>query len=229
MTFEDVDTGEYRGNPYTQDISKAKDNRTFQQSPMMRIEHEDPGLHYIGESLPKPGDNEATWAGRETFVGVSPIPARADHSHDSFLDYGNYNTVTPRDCGAGLTLITLDYASGQDFRVSGSLLLLPKTGIWLISYLVYAERQTVPSTFTAGAHSEIRNYYLNGTFFRRSWRDVVAGADSFVGGGFTDVIRYAPSNIGVDSTVELAYGHNEVGNTHKVSIQQLTVIRLAEI
>src|SRR5687768_11797693 len=113
MTFEDnvIDpTSRYKTNPYTQDVSRAKDNRTFQQSPMMRVDHEDPALHYIGEGLPIPGESEATWAGRETSVGTSPIVARADHSHDTFLEYGAYGeTTSGQVCSPGNTNLLQDH------------------------------------------------------------------------------------------------------------------------
>ena len=230
MTFEDdVDaTGRYKSNPYTQDVSRAKDNRTFQQSPLLRIDHEDPSMHYIGEGLPKPGETEATWAGRETHVGFSPIPARADHSHDTFLEFGAYGeTVSGQVCNPGNTNLLQDHIGGNNYLVTGSLFVLPQEGIWLISSTIECLRSG-GGIFQGQAN--LIHFYLNGTFGREVNRQGTNGPNDL---NFNrtitavDFVFYGTGNIGVNATLELQYQHSDV-TTHLVTIKQLTIIRLAD-
>lgn len=224
MTFEDINVGEYKSNPYTQDISKAKDNRTFQQSPMSRIEHEDPSLHYIGESLPKPGDSEATWAGQVTSVGVSPIPARADHSHDSYLRYGLY-TRPALGYASGQSLVPLTYSVSENYLVSSTLMLLPDTGLWEISGSIYIARDGGAS-FPANTIVYLLLFYHNGTVSRFAYKANIGGVNSEYGYTFNDTIFYNPSHLAT-STFEMAYFHNDAA-THIITINHLTVIRKTE-
>ena len=226
MTFE----GEYRSNPYTQDVSKAKDNRTFQQSPMMRIEHEDPGLHYIGESLPKPGETEATWAGRYTSVGTSPIPARADHSHDTFLRYsvgGHLGASTITTAPSGQTLIKHGHIGGENYYAGGSqtLLLIPQEGVWFINTSLGIERSG-GGTYTGEVN--IVFYYLNGGFSRIVFRDSMVNIPIYKYINVSDYVHYGASSIGVNSTFEMAYQHNDSVN-HIITVSQLTLTRMAAI
>jgi hypothetical protein len=228
MTFEDdLAVQEYRSNPYTQDVSKSKDNKAFQQSPMMRVEHEDPGLHYIGETLPKPGDSEATWAGRETAVGSSPIPARADHTHDTYLRF-TISTGAAVTCPPGQTLITHSLFGGENFYdsgTSGSLLVMPQRGVWFINVSLAVNRSG-GGTFTGEAN--IVFFYLNGTFSRIPYRNSLADIPTFYNINASDFIHYNDGSIGVNATVELAYQHSDVVN-HEVSVAQLTITRLADL
>jgi hypothetical protein len=229
MTFEDdLSVQEYKSNPYTQDIAKSKDNKAFQQSPMMRIEHEDPGLHYIGEALPKPGDSEATWAGRGTSVGFSPIVARADHTHDTFLRYSVSYSSSAVVCPPGQTLITHTLLRGENYYdsgTSGSLLVMPQRGVWFVNTSLNINRAG-GGTFTGEAN--IVFFYVNGTFSRIPYRNSLANIPTFYNINASDFIHYNDGSIGVNATVELAYQHSDVVN-HEVSVAQLTITRLADL
>lgn len=229
MTFEDdlegQDlTGRYKSNPYTQDVSRSKDNKAFQQSPLLRVDHEDPSLHYIGEGLPKPGDTEATWAGRETFVGTSPIPARADHSHDTFLYYGVYNRPSNQACPPGNTNLILDYFAGDDYKATSTLLSLPRGGIWLISSTLIITRDG-GGNMTGRAN--LVYFYSNGEFGRRVHRDTNEPTLDTFSINATDFAHYTEAQVGVSATLELQYQHSDVVN-HIVNVSQLTVVRLAD-
>lgn len=217
---------DYRSNPYTQDISKSVDNKSYQQSPLLRVDHEDPGLHFIGESLPKPGDTEATWSGRETSVGTSPIPARADHSHDTFLRYGVYaESTVAQICPPGNTLLGLDYFRGDNYLVSGTLLSLPQEGVWNFNVTLYITRAG-GGNFTGEIN--LVYFYLNGGFGRTVHRNGVAGIPTDYAINASDYAHYDASSIGVNATVELSYQHNDVVN-HNVLLSQFTVTRLASL
>lgn len=228
MTFEDTlaQPTDYRNNPFTQDIARAKDNRSFQQSPLLRAEHEDPSIHLIGETLPKPGDSEATYAGRLTSVGASPYPARADHSHDSFLDYTHvgYPSGGSKSCAAGQTILTHSLASGQNFYApsSSSLLVLPSEGDWqIVGTISFSTQSGAP----VSAQANLVVFYLNGTSSRRLHRRQGDGVLTDPTFGFVDNIVYGSSNIGVNATVEFAWQHNDVTN-HNVVIN-VAITRLS--
>jgi len=64
----------------------------FREEPLTYTTHMDHSKHYIGESLPVASLSElATTIGTVTSTGVSPIPARADHTHkiDSSMAYAS--------------------------------------------------------------------------------------------------------------------------------------------
>lgn len=232
MTFLDpeADKGVYETNPYTQDIGKVSDKKKFEQSPMMKIDHEDPGLHYIGEGLPKPGETEATWSGQSTHVGYSPIPARADHTHDTYLRYTVcYSAGAPTYCFAGQTLIQHTWLSGERYynggAYSGSLLILPQKGIWFIN-------ATIAVNIDDGGYiqgqANIVFFYTNGTGQRIVFRDLVQDIPNGYAVNVTDFVHYGQPNIGVNNTFEMAYQHNDTERYHIITVQQLTVTRLAD-
>lgn len=226
MSFEEEDDPALRPNPYTQVVGKASNNKRFQQSPMLRVDHEDPGLHYIGESLPKPGNSEATWAGRETHVGISPIPARADHSHDTFLNYTACGETTAGQvCAAGQSLLAQDFLNGDNYLVSGSLFSLPKSGIWFISTVLKVDRSG-GGIFTGQIN--ILFFYLNGAFGRGNYRVDMTNIATPHYISVQDFVYYGDTQIGVEATVEVAYQHSD-STTHVVTVGTMTIVRLAEI
>lgn len=224
MTFQENDVrdqGQYEANPFTQDISKSPDEKSFQQSPLTKLEHEDPALHYIGETLPKPGTTEADYAGSSNDVGTSPIPARANHRHDLNLMKGVYNRAVAVPCPPGSTLITLDHLIGSDYKVSATLLSLPDSGYWFIHGIIAVAR--AGGGAFAGQHNVVF-YYSGGASSRQVWRNspVTLGASTTIPVG--DFVHYIDSST---KTFEMAYQHNDAVN-HNITISTLTLIRLSE-
>lgn len=224
MTSFDDSNPALRPNPYVQSIGKTADHRRFEQSALLRIEHEDPSLHYIGEGLPVPGETEPTYAGRDTATGTSPIPARADHSHDTYLRYCGTSNATGVTCAPGQTLLTHTFGDGENFLVSGSLFLLPQAGIWLVSYNLFVARSG-GGNFANQVNTV--NYYVNGTAARGVYRNEVTGlpVNNYI--TVADTVFYDDFFVDANtSTVEIAYQHNDTVN-HQVSIYNCVIMRLA--
>ena len=193
-------------NPYVREPSR--ETKTFEQEPLLKVEHEDPDKHWIGETIPAPSTSEVVGAGNENFAGNSPFPARADHSHDHFNIFGAYSSATTGDktCPPGLTFLdNLDWQAGRDLRAVGNqVLIFPSSGVWQTGLLLGVSRSG-GGVFTGEA--EVRFYYTNGTFFRILWRDGTADFVNVIFAQMTDWVHYGdPTN----ANVQFAYGHNDV-------------------
>lgn len=224
MTFQENDVedrGQYEANPFTQDISKSPDEKSFRQSPLTRIDHEDPALHYIGETLPKPGATEADYSGSANDVGASPIPARADHSHDLNLVKGVFSRSVAVVCPPGSTNINLDHLIGSNFVTGPTLLTFPDSGYWFMCGVLSIAR--AGGGAFAGQHNVVF-YYSGGASSRQVWRNspVTLGAATTI--PVSDFVHYLD---GSTKTFEMAYQHNDAVN-HNVTVLHLTCIRLSE-
>jgi hypothetical protein len=116
----------------------------FNKTPLSEETHMDPAKHYIGESITAPSLEEVTFAGILTATGDSPIPARADHSHDFRTLFGGYRSD---DFAVGYPIA----AGGVDFiddlvHVAGwgtdylnpaapnKVLDIPAAGVWEVTH-----------------------------------------------------------------------------------------------
>ena len=207
-------------NPYVRE--PTRETKTFEQEPLLKIEHEDPDKHWIGETIPAPSTSEVVGAGNENFAGNSPFPARADHSHDHLNIYGAYSSFFTGDktCPPGLTFLdNLDYSLGRDMRAVGNqVIVFPATGVWQSGLLVGVSRSG-GGIFTGQA--EVRFYYTNGTAFRVLWRTDLSLWDGAIFAQMTDWGHYAST---VNANVQFAYAHNDVVD-HLVGVHLLHVKR----
>lgn len=214
-----------RANPFTENI--GRDVKSFQNKQMFKIDHEDPNIHLIGESLGAPSLDEMRPTGVSPYTGDSPFVARADHVHDSqnmWMLVGQ-SGAGAKSCPPGGTFLNnlQIYNGGVDWPAlsGGQIISLPREGF----YILYVNFETTrPAGFDADEQANLRGYYYNGTASRLCWRDPdTIGASAGVRLiNFVDVI--GDPTPGSSFNIQYAYEHNDSVN-HLVQVNYILVMR----
>ena len=203
----------------------------LQRETIVDREHADPSIHYIGEALPVPAASEAKNTGAASTVGVSPNPARADHSHDLAQRFGIYHsTSTGLSCNGNTATFMNDLSiiAGENYFHTGSTQIIdvPQEGCWQVRWEGSITRV---GAFTPNGLFEVAVAFNNATSIRnldRWWgpTDIPAGMplqyfEVTCTGYFT--------TIAASSNIQLRFNNNDTsGLTFTVRTLFLDIRRL---
>lgn len=220
-----------RANPFVQDIGREESEKTFSQTPMMLVDHEDHDKHWIGESLPVPSIAEVKPSGSVTHQGFSPFPARADHKHDNQALWAIIGRNAAKFCPPGQTFInTLVYTQGSVGwpAISGNqIITFPREGNYILVTNWFMERD-------GGGYflnqSEIRSWFNNGTYNRIMWREPLGGSTFVESSGprvasFTDQFGTQVGG-GATDNIQFSYNHNDAVG-HYVYLEFMYLVRVS--
>ena len=182
---------------------------TVQEESLTTRGHIDPDKHWIGESLPSPSDAEATHAGVTSGAGVSPFPARADHSHDYSTYYGVVNGVGMTVAPGQAFINNLTFQFGRNMLAPGSsqILIFPVEGVWEIIYSMYATRS---GGGLFRGECNVVFFYNNGTFNREVYRVSLYDVPDHIAITAIDHIHFpVASSL---TNIQVAIQHNDTVN-----------------
>lgn len=152
-------------NPYVNEPVLNKEAKTFEQELLTVSDHQNNADgHWIGEALP--AASTAAWGvtGASDFTGVSPFPARVDHTHDGRAIFGIYISGAAINCPPGQTFFNQWLpAGGRDMRAPASqqVFIMPQEGMWAWIINAHITRQ-VAGAFAGGAFNLVA-FFDNGT------------------------------------------------------------------
>jgi hypothetical protein len=133
----------------------VSDSTAYKDENLSKGGHQDPDLHWMGETLPSPSIQELAVSGTDDNVGTSKFPARADHSHDTRQINSIYSVTNKSLPGASaITYVnTWVYLGDADLNHvdilnggSTQLFVFPQEGRWEIHmrYAIVRSTGTMP-------------------------------------------------------------------------------------
>lgn len=218
-----------RPNPYTQDIGRREDIKSFQQDYLRVVDHEDVSKHLIGEALTPPSTADVVGVGITTHPGFSPHVARADHSHDLDIAWSIYQ-ITTKSCPVGNTFInTLSFTDGSENMLapaSTQLIQFPQKGVWQYEIRWHAQR-AVAGNFTGGY--TLWAFLVNGTSTRALDRHSSANA-TVQGRVISNTVRYNSFYFtgGGAGSANLQFRYDQSDSAAHNFTGELTVVRLSD-
>ena len=196
----------------------------FKETTLTIRDHEDPSKHFMGETLPIPSIGDVSVAGFVSGTGTSPIPARADHTHDNRFRWGSVRNVSGKTCagtsGGTKTYIDgLSYFDGYDMLGASTQLMVPnRDGLYLSRIWYQITRST--GTFPATTFFDINVEYNGAATAHLLIRDILpAGKSSFLGN------ETAIATLTGSGDLQWAYQNFDTVN-HTFVVHRIETIRL---
>jgi hypothetical protein len=199
-------------------------SKGFKEEFVTLREHEDTTLHYIGGALPMPSDSECAPIGIGEDAGDSPMPARADHSHDTRLLYGGFRSNGDLVCAPGSSYISnLINVSGKNMLASGQVIAFPEHGVYLIESIMSIRKSVIDVLIGEVNVNHVTN---NGGTSKNVWRSSNFDIPDYVTLNYADVFRTttAPS---LADNIQVNLQHNDNSNWY-VQLG-ITVFRLCAV
>jgi len=197
----------------------------FKERNLTIREHQDTDRHYIGDALPMPSDSQVKSIGSGPAAGVSPFPARVDHTHEVGTVWSYYTSPAMTVAPGSVFINNLTYSGwGRNSLVSGQVVAFPVKGLYFIQveYLI--------SRVGGGLFVNESNFvltYNNGssgkTVLRQSNFDLPLNMVVTI----TDyaIAQTAPST---NDNIQLCIQHNDSANW-SVQVQQLFISKVSSL
>lgn len=220
-------------SPSSSDVNKFinvpdadESSKVFETDYLTTMAHADPDLHWIGEGLPAPSTVDGVSAGQANDEGTSVFPARADHTHDNKLLWGQFNNASGfTSCPVGNTFLsTMGFYTGTNMLLAGGQTIqFPTAGLYLINCLVRSDRAGGGNY--AGAIN-LAFSYNNGGGGRVPYRNIVTGIPTFMWISAQDFITVLVGGAG--QNVSFQYQHSDTV-AHNAYVYLASVVRLSSL